>query len=486
MRSNNSKEPRCIGAGIYGPLRHMPAMGLGMAASPAEAAPFAYVANSVSNTVSVIDTATNMVVATVPAGVEPAGVAVTPDGKHAYLANQGTLSVPGTTVLVIDTTTNTVVATVGVGNFPSGVAITPDGTHVYVVNGFSNNVSVIDTASNTVVGTPIPVGKFPQSVALTPDGTHGFVVNEFSNNVSVIDTASNTVVGIPIPVGNFPIGVAITPNGTHGYVTNFDDNNVSVIDTATNKMVAAVAVGTFPFAVAVTPDGTHAYVTNEFSNNVSVIDTATNTVEAATLAVGSIPRGIAVTPDGKHAYVANAGSNNVSVIDTASNTVEVATIMVGNSPESVGIVPPPPGVPFLAFSAPVLEIAFGSAPNTDAFTLGTSFTLSSTAPAINPPTDAVTLQIGTFSITIPAGSFTKNHLGDFILTAVINGVTLEAVIKPTGTLRYAFQARGVNASFTGTTNTVYVTLAIGGDSGATSGTANIFGTAPSVTAATSH
>ena len=139
------------------------------------------------------------------------------------------------------------------------------------MNGFSNNVSVIDTASNTVVGTPIPA-QAPPPVALTPDGTHGFVVNEFSNNVSVIDTASNTVVGIPIPVGNFPIGVAITPNGTHGYFTNFDDNNVSVIDTATNKMVDTVAVGTFPFAVAVTPDGTHAYVANAGSNNVSVIE----------------------------------------------------------------------------------------------------------------------------------------------------------------------------------------------------------------------
>ena len=140
----------------------MLAMGLGAMAPPAAAAPFAYVANDSSpGTVSVIDTATKMVVATVPAEVEPAGVAVTPDGKHAYLANQGTLSVPGTTVLVIDMTTNTVVATVGVGNFPSGVAITPDGTHVYVVNGFSNNVSVIDTATTPWWGPRYRWGNSP-------------------------------------------------------------------------------------------------------------------------------------------------------------------------------------------------------------------------------------------------------------------------------------------------------------------------------------
>ena len=97
------------------------AMGLGLAAQPAEAAPFAYVTNSGANTVSVIDIPTNKVVATVP-----------------------------------------------VGFFPSGVAVTPDGKHVYVANFQSSNVSVIDTAANTVVGTPIPVGNGPIAVAISP------------------------------------------------------------------------------------------------------------------------------------------------------------------------------------------------------------------------------------------------------------------------------------------------------------------------------
>ena len=117
------------------------------------------------------------------------------------------------------------------------------------------------------------------------------------------------------------------------------------------------------------------------------------------------PKWVAITPDGKHAYVANNSSSNVSVIDTVSNTV-VATVAVGNGPFGVGIMPPPAGVPFLAFGAQ-LQIHFGRRPNTDAFTLQSSFTLSSTAPAINPVTDPVTLQVGTFTTTIPPGSFKK-------------------------------------------------------------------------------
>ena len=107
--------------------------------------------------------------------------------------------------------------------------------------------------------------------------------------------------------------------------------------------------------------------------------------------------------------------------------------------------------PFLAFGA-VLNIDFGSAPNTDAFTLGTTFTLSSTAPAFNPLTQAVTLQIGTFAVTIPAGSFYQTGKGIFSFEGVVNGVTLKAVIKSTGTLRYNFQAGAQHASLTGTQN----------------------------------
>jgi YVTN family beta-propeller protein len=274
-----------------------------------------------------------------------------------------------------------------------------------------------------------------------------------------------------IPVGNNPLGVAVTPDGAHAYVANHVSDNVSVIDMATNMVVATVPVGTYPKGVAVTPDGKHAYVTNITSRTVSMIATATNTV-VATVPVGANPTAVAVTPDGKHACVVNFGDGTVSVIDTATNTV-VATVAVGARPTAVAIVPPPPGIPFLIFNAkPVIQ--FGSVPNHDAFGLGSSFTLSSTdSNGINPPAEAVTLQVGTFTTIIPPGSFKKNSQGSFTFTGVIGGVSLEALIKPTGTLRYALLARAKGANLAGTKNAVFVTLTIGGDSGAASVTAAI-------------
>jgi hypothetical protein len=162
------------------------------------------------------------------------------------------------------------------------------------------------------------------------------------------------------------------------------------------------------------------------------------------------------------------------VIRTATNTV-VATVpeVPLGSVGGVGIVPPPPGVPFLAFSATALDIAFGTAPNQDSFNLHSPFTLSSTAPGLHPHRDPVTLQIGTFSITIPPGSFREQPDGSFTFAGVINGVSLKAQITPTATLQYAFHAVATGASLTGTVNTLYATLTIGGDSGATSAVAAI-------------
>ena len=105
----------------------------------------AYVTNSSSDTVSVIDTNANSVIATISVGNEPFGVAVTSDGRRVYIANEFSVS-------VIDAVTNAVITTIPIAAQPPaiGVAVTPDGRKVYVSNYLGNTVSVIDTTTNTV------------------------------------------------------------------------------------------------------------------------------------------------------------------------------------------------------------------------------------------------------------------------------------------------------------------------------------------------
>src|SRR6185369_6724440 len=135
----------------------------------------------------------------------------------------------------------------------------------YVVNVASNDVSVIDTTSNTVVAT-IAVGPQPNGVAVTPNGERVYVSNFQADTVSVIDAATRAVVGT-IGVGEEPVGIAISPDGTRVYVANRGANTVSVIDSATDQLVATVDSGVGPGSngIALSPDGTRAYVNNAFS-----------------------------------------------------------------------------------------------------------------------------------------------------------------------------------------------------------------------------
>ena len=135
-----------------------------------------YVSNQNDSTVSVITTATGTVSGPIKVGPKPSGIAIAPDGKHAYVANNGTGvtgnpggpgSEVGNTVSVIDTAKGVVSDTITVGNGPVGLAVTPEGKHVYVANAAENTVSVIDTATGAVSAT-IPVGTSPVRVAICP------------------------------------------------------------------------------------------------------------------------------------------------------------------------------------------------------------------------------------------------------------------------------------------------------------------------------
>jgi YVTN family beta-propeller protein/autotransporter-associated beta strand protein len=186
---------------------------LGLAITPD--GKYAYVANNHSGTVSVINTATNTVVGpSIPVGNSPVGVAVTPNGKYVFVTNNS-----DNTVSVISTATHSVVGPpIGVGNDPAGVVITPNGRFAYVANNGSgavnsNTVSIIDIAKHTVVGS-VTVGNKPLGIDVTPDGKYVYVTNNNDGTVSVINTATNTVVGAPIAVGSSPIafGFFVGPN----------------------------------------------------------------------------------------------------------------------------------------------------------------------------------------------------------------------------------------------------------------------------------
>lgn len=305
--------------------------------------PSVYVANVSSNTVSVINLATDdKVAATIKVGHEPRGIVISPDGSVAYVTNfrDNTLS-------VLSTATNTVTGTIAVGNGPLGVAIAPDGTTVYVVNGFDNSVSVVKTATGKIEAR-IPVGPEPQAIALTTDGKKAYVTNFAGNSVTVLDLAANKPL-TAVLVGKGPDGIAVSPDNTKVYVANYNGDSVSILDSTSNAVTDTIPLGLRPSKVAFSPNGTKVFVSNAASGTVSVIDTSTLTV-ASTITVGSgnevvtQPDGVVVTAGGARLYIALFGQgfgSELLVASTGTDTI-LKTIKVGDGPFAMAVSPASP------------------------------------------------------------------------------------------------------------------------------------------------
>jgi YVTN family beta-propeller protein len=241
---------------------------------------------------------------------------------------------------VIDTATNQVLGTpVEVGAGPYTNAITPNGRFMYVGNQTDEDVVVVDLQAGKLVGSPILLGGRPGVVAISPDGTTAYVTDESNEEVDVISTQTNQLVGSPISLGGKPWGISFAPDGKTAYVTDITNNTVHVIDTQTRQVVGEpIPVGEEPINIAFTPNGAFAYVTNEESNSVSVIDTQTRQV-VATISVGESPWEVAISPNGARAYVSNYKANSVSVIDTQTKQVVGSPIPTGEEPYEVAFTP---------------------------------------------------------------------------------------------------------------------------------------------------
>jgi YVTN family beta-propeller protein len=206
------------------------------------------VANKGDNTLSVINTATQSVVATITGLSAPLGVATSPNNTRLYVANS-----TANTVSIIDTATRTLIATVPVGNTPWGLASTPDGQQVYVSNNGSGTVSVIDTSTNAVTDT-VTVGQQPTGVAITPNGLSVYVANKGSNTISVLQTLN----AMSPTLGPQAGGTIVTLTGTSlsGATTvRFGTTPAVIMANTANQIVVASPPGAGVAPVTVTTPG---------------------------------------------------------------------------------------------------------------------------------------------------------------------------------------------------------------------------------------
>ena len=288
----------------------------------------AYVVNNSNNRVSVINTITNTVIATIPVGSDPRHIVLNAAGDRAYVVSAGTSSIS-----VIDTNTNAIQTTISVGSSPRYMVINNAGDRGYVANYASNSVSVINMITNTVIATR-SVGVNPQHLALTAAGDKVYVAHGGSTSVRAIETATNTIIST-IEVSATQTYIVLNTAGDRAYIVSQTASNVKVLDTTTNSIIATIPVGSTPTHMVLNAAGDRGYVANFLGSSISVINTITNTV-ITTIPVGSRPTYIAFNATTNRAYVPSMRSSVVSAINTINNTV-VATLAVGSSPYHIDV-----------------------------------------------------------------------------------------------------------------------------------------------------
>ena len=382
--------------------------------------------NPDNNTVSIFDLRAdkNRRLAQVPVQVEPNGVALAPNGRRAYIAN----TVSGTVSVMDLNISNGSISMprkhIAVGTEPYSLLLSPNGTFLYVANARSNTISVIDTVSETVVKTIFGLSAEPRGLAMTNDGDDDdtdetLYVTHFlsfpiagradgrddakAGRVTRISTGTNNVIGTTdiqpvadtgfkangdalqrIPPGaNFTFTTGAYPNQLNSlaikdgfvYLPNtgaspngpvrFNVNTQSLLSVInrTTQLDAGLtinmhsAVGsqtaseklfiTQPWAMAFKHAANEGYVVSAASNIVVKVS-VDGTSGAPTVAldpldptrvlevpVGKNPRGIVINPADTRAYVMNYVSRDITVLDlTAAKETPMATIPSGTLPQA--------------------------------------------------------------------------------------------------------------------------------------------------------
>ena len=250
---------------------------------------------------------------------------------------------------------------------PHSLAVLPTGKSVYVVGYYRSPVYAYsidpDTGAwNGVPGSPFMTGVLPASIAVEPSGRYFYTAGYEFGAVAVnrIEAAGGLLplTGSPFAVLGGPFRIACEPSGRFIYVLSADSETVSALAIHTTGALfpvgSPVSVGTDPQSLTVDPSGRRLYVANRGSRDISAfaIDAATGALTAVAGSPFAVPQpapfmqfpeAIAIDPSGRAAFVACMGSMTLTsfLIDGATGalTPTGTVITTWNSPAAIAFGP---------------------------------------------------------------------------------------------------------------------------------------------------
>ncbi|WP_109529278.1 MULTISPECIES: beta-propeller fold lactonase family protein [Nocardia] len=308
----------------------------------------AYVTNTDSDDISVVDVKSRKELKRVSVGGSPRGaVRFDREKNFGYVSNCA-----GNTVSVVDLNRDREVAKITVGIAPRGMTLSPDGRHAYVSNSGDNTLSIVDLTERREIRR-IAMGANPRHMAVIPKANRLLVAQWGSDAIGNLDlttglTSLSALSAIPVGSGARPYSLTPNSDGTVAYVANTQADYISVVDISNSSEKKRIQVGYGSRAIAFSSDEKFAFVSIENANEIVVIDTVKNAV-ATRVSVGPSPRGVALSVASHELFSSNFSRGNSGFGDAARNSLTVvdvkdprkakvvAHIKVGLGPCSVSI-----------------------------------------------------------------------------------------------------------------------------------------------------
>jgi YVTN family beta-propeller protein len=283
------------------------------------------VANQFEHTTLLVDPETRREVAKVVVGVNGHEVAVSKDGRFAYVPIYGNAGVgkpgtDGTSIDVVDIRERKLAYTIDLGKplRPHEPAIGPDG-RLYVTAELSQSLDVIDPATHKVIAEN-PTGQ-PEShmFVITPDGSRAYTANVHAGTVSVLDLVHHSLI-TTIPVSKIVQRIAIQPNGRYVFTHDQAAPRIAVIDTSTNKVSSWIDLPESAYSSEPTPDGRW-LVAAGLKGHIFVIDLQAGKL-AKTFDAPTALGKVLIRPDGGVAYVSFLTAGKIEVLDLHTWQIE--------------------------------------------------------------------------------------------------------------------------------------------------------------------
>jgi len=308
-----------------------------------------YTADQTSNTVSVIDPSSDSLLGViklgdaVPGALSPLytgellvhGLGYSPDSKTLAVVSVGSNS-----VTLIETATNRIKGKIYVGRSPHEAFFTPNGRELWVTVRGEDYVSVIDPVQMKETGR-IKMANGPGMTMFGPDGRYAFVCSSFTPELAVIDVNSHRIIKLLTQASPFCPNIAVSPENDEVWITLKDVGKVQVFN-AQPPFQQRSLFDTGPITnhvnFANNRNGKFAYVTIGGMNEVKVFRRGVKPELAASIPVGNLPHGIWPSGDGTKIYVALENGERAVAIDTLSNKV-TAEIPIGQTTQALVYVP---------------------------------------------------------------------------------------------------------------------------------------------------